>query len=194
MADLSSSNVTITVQEKSIAGKKKRNRVRISFGDGALTYPALGVPLPTFPSYAMVRQLDYLLLSDSNDGSGLLWKYDKDNNKLRAYQSPAVTPSGSTDSVSGGTPSGTNSAPTITLVDDGGTPTADIGHFGGALSENDVTPTSGITGVQAPMFAGDALAGHSHTLSGSPSSAAALAELGNVAVAAQVMYAEAIGW
>lgn len=86
MADLAAANVTITVEERTIQGRKKRNRVKIAFGDGALTYPTNGVPMPAYGSFGMLRNLDYLNIFDSDDASGIIWKYDKDNNKLRAYQ------------------------------------------------------------------------------------------------------------
>jgi len=85
MADLVAADVTVTVEERRIEGKKRRARVKIAFGDGALTYPALGVPMPAFGSFGMVRNLDYLTVIDQDDGNGIFWKYDKENNKLRAY-------------------------------------------------------------------------------------------------------------
>ena len=86
MADLASTDVTITVEERTIVDKKRRNRVKIAFGDGALTYPSGGVPLPTYPSFGMVRNLDYLIITDGGSADGLLWKYDQANTKLRAYE------------------------------------------------------------------------------------------------------------
>ena len=94
MTALVAADVTITVEERNIAHKKRRNRVKIAFGDGALTYPASGVPLPTFASFGMVRNIDYLTVFDENDAVGILWKYDKDNHKLRAWRSAGFTPAG----------------------------------------------------------------------------------------------------
>ena len=85
MADLAAGNVTVTIEERRIIGKQRRNRVKITFGDGALTYPANGVPMPAFGSFGMVRNLDYLNVLDQDDATGVFWKYDKENNKLRAY-------------------------------------------------------------------------------------------------------------
>lgn len=85
MTALASSDLTITVEEKQRVGKKHRNRCKIVFGDGALTYPSGGVPLPAFSGFGMKRNLDYVILSDSNDAVGLVWKYDQANKKLRAY-------------------------------------------------------------------------------------------------------------
>ena len=87
MPDLASSDVTITVQKQSIEGKKRRNLVKIQFGNGTLTYPnaAGGVPMPAKGSFGMKQSLDYLIMVDGNDGSGIIWKYDYENKKLRGY-------------------------------------------------------------------------------------------------------------
>lgn len=85
MPDLAASDVTITIEERRIEGKKKKCRIKIEFGDGALTYPSGGVPMPAFSSLGLKRNLDYLAVFDSDDAQGIVWKYDKENNKLRAY-------------------------------------------------------------------------------------------------------------
>lgn len=85
MADIVSSDVTVTIEERRIEGKKRRNRVKITYGNGTLTYPAGGIPMPAASSFGMVRQLDFLTIFDEDDSSGIYWKYDKENNKLRAY-------------------------------------------------------------------------------------------------------------
>ena len=155
MADLAAANVTITVQKRLRAGKRRRNRCKIEFGDGALTYPAGGIPLPAAKSFAMNGGvLEYLILTDSNDASGLIWKYDQDNKKLRAYVQGY-------DHGTGGT---------VTLDDYPVTAAAGV--------------TSGIS-VSLTTAAGAAVA----RLGG-------LQELlgGTDAPAAQVLYAEAVGW
>ena len=85
MPDLVAADVTVTVEERNLEGKKKRNRVKIAFGDGAKTYPSGGVPLPAISTFGMVRSLDYLLMIETDDAQGIVWKYDKDNKKMRAY-------------------------------------------------------------------------------------------------------------
>jgi hypothetical protein len=86
MVDIVAANVTITVQKRLKAGKRRRNRCKIEFGNGSLTYPAGGVPMPAAKSFAMNGGvLEYLVITDGNDASGLIWKYDQDNKKLRAY-------------------------------------------------------------------------------------------------------------
>jgi hypothetical protein len=85
-------SAVVTVNERRIygSGKKRRNRITITFGDGVNTYPAGGVVLPTFGSFGMTRQLDYVLLVDASNPDGFVYKYDQTNNKLRIYSEQAV--------------------------------------------------------------------------------------------------------
>lgn len=87
MAAIAASDVTITVEARSLStqSRQRRHRVKIAFGDGALTYPANGIPMPSAGSFGLVRNLDFLALIDPDDASGIVWKYDKDGNKLRGY-------------------------------------------------------------------------------------------------------------
>lgn len=86
MVALAASDVTITVEERTIEGKKKRNRCKIEFGNGALTYPATGVPLPTYENWGMTRNIDYIIITDMGSGDGLVWKYDQANHVLEGYE------------------------------------------------------------------------------------------------------------
>jgi hypothetical protein len=96
MADLASSDVTITVQtlpngkKATIEGGIRKTLVKIAFGDAALTYPSGGVPLPAATSFGLQRSLSTLRIVDANDGSGINWKYDHENKKLRGYIPGAV--------------------------------------------------------------------------------------------------------
>lgn len=85
MVALAASDVTVTVQKTVIQGKLRRARCKIAFANGTLTYPASGVPLPSASSFGMKTRLDYIILTDPNDGSGYQWKYDQENHKLRCW-------------------------------------------------------------------------------------------------------------
>lgn len=86
MVDIVASDVTITVQKSLKAGKRRRNRVKIAFGNGTLTYPSGGIPLPAGTKFGLPgNQLEYLILTDNEDSTGLVWKYDQENKKLRCY-------------------------------------------------------------------------------------------------------------
>lgn len=175
MADLVAADVTITVQKQRILagspGGIRMNLVKIVFGDGALTYPAAGVPLPAFSKFGFMRELESLMLTDKNDAVGLDWKYDHDNKKLRAWQTAASA----------------STAHTHTL------------HFQTAAAANAVTAAA--NALRTPAAAFDVAgvvdsAGEGGIVNATPtvSPAAASVELGNVAVAAQTLYGYAFGW
>lgn len=86
MADLTSSDVTVTVLEQ---GRRqsgdKVNLCSIAFGDGVDTYPSGGVPLPSAASFGMSEVLKYLVVVDDDVDQGIVWKYDYTNKKLKAY-------------------------------------------------------------------------------------------------------------
>lgn len=84
MADLAAADVTVSISERRIVGKKRRNILTLTFGDGAKTYPTGGIPMPAAGSFGMVRNLDFLNVLDDSAGVFLV-KYDKTNNKLRYY-------------------------------------------------------------------------------------------------------------
>lgn len=107
MTALASSDVTITGVSTVISGPQKRKLVTLAFGDGALTYPSGGVPLPTYASWGFKTKLDYVNLVDPASASGIVWKYDQANNKLRGYETTAA-----------GTISSTVGGSTITVTDD----------------------------------------------------------------------------
>lgn len=88
MADIAASDVTVTVEEvnRYVPARKRRNRVSVAFGDGALTYPSLGVPMPAASAFALVRQLDDLLIIDPANGNGFVYKWDRANKKIRIYE------------------------------------------------------------------------------------------------------------
>lgn len=90
MAAIGASDVVVTINKNRIIrgspGMQQRNVVKLVFGDGALTYPALGIPLPTHPSFGMRRELELLLLIDQHNAGGLIHKYDFVNKKIRLYQ------------------------------------------------------------------------------------------------------------
>lgn len=58
MPALVAANVTVTVLERWITAKKRWVRGTIAFGDGALTYPTAGVPLPAIGQFGFVRNMD----------------------------------------------------------------------------------------------------------------------------------------
>jgi len=85
MAAIASTDLTLTIEQQTRAGNQKRNRVKIVFGNGTLTYPSGGVPLPSKGSFGFGHNLDHVILIDADDASGIVWKVDQANKKLRGY-------------------------------------------------------------------------------------------------------------
>lgn len=87
MTALASTDVTVTVVEELRGGpKKKRNRVTIAFGNGTLTYPSGGVPMPAIGKFGMVTVLNGLTFLDDANANGFHYKFDATNRKIRVYQ------------------------------------------------------------------------------------------------------------
>ena len=94
MADLVAADVTVTPQTNIglnpyIHGPKRYCSVKITFGDGAKTYPSGGVPMPGFASWGLTRNIETVFLDDPGSPSAYTHKYDRANNKIRIYSAGA---------------------------------------------------------------------------------------------------------
>ena len=100
MPDIGLTDVTVTVVTTQVfplnpwvEGGKRHSRVRIIFGNAALTYPTTGIPLPTYLSYGLTRNLDLLTLVDTS-GSRYQFKWDRAANALEMYEAGAELEAG----------------------------------------------------------------------------------------------------
>lgn len=162
MADLAAANITVTLLNQRRVNGRTQNNVKLEFGNGALTYPAGGVPVSK-GSFGCPNVIESLVVYDKGT-SGYEWKYDAANEKLVAIQSPSHVHS---FLVKGGqAAAGTDalsikgSAP-VTVGKEAVTDATNLGGAGG--------------GVQA-------------------STAAAGSQPSAVAIAAQVLRCEVVGW
>ncbi len=86
MADIAAGDVTYTLLNKEIVDSGMRLfRMTIAFGDGALTYPANGVPL-TAAKMGCPNEIRSVDLFSPASADGFVYKYDQANNKIRVYQ------------------------------------------------------------------------------------------------------------
>lgn len=88
MAAIAAANVALTIQGKGSitdAGNKSK-LIKVVFGDGALTYPAGGVPLSGLSTMGFPTAIATVNLMDPGSANGFVYKYDSVNNKLRIYQ------------------------------------------------------------------------------------------------------------
>jgi len=86
MADLASSDVSITLdpRDRHILGKLRMSQGSLAFGDGALTYPYGGVPMPAVGGFGMNREVSMLDIVDAS-GNGLIYRYDQSNSKIKIF-------------------------------------------------------------------------------------------------------------
>jgi hypothetical protein len=172
MADLTAAHVTVTLNPEDIDLSPDRVGRRtfpvISFGNGALLYPALGIPMPPLEKFGLLFAIKRVYIEQP--ANGYIYHFDRANHKLRIFQAGAS----GIAAASAGTPAGTVAAPVFTGVEANLTGEAQT-----------YTPAGSNT---APAFTGDALATHTHVLTGG-----VLKELGAVAIAATTLYLEMVG-
>jgi len=92
MTALASTNVSISLdpRDRHILGKIRMSNGTISFGDGALTYPYGGVPMPAIGNFGMNKEVTALEIVD-NSGGGLIYRYDQANRKMKIFaQAPPI--------------------------------------------------------------------------------------------------------
>ena len=82
MSEILITDVTVTVTEQRIEGRKKVNRGTISFGDGFLGMPMGGVPLPLISAFGMLKEITTLVVSPSDDNSLQPYVYNATSNRL----------------------------------------------------------------------------------------------------------------
>ena len=84
MPAIAATDVTYTITSRDRIDRLKTVECSIAFGDAALTYPSGGVPL-TLASLGLARNIKHINISDSSNGDGFVYKWDKTNNKIRIY-------------------------------------------------------------------------------------------------------------
>jgi hypothetical protein len=87
MPSIAVTDVTHTVVRTQVMGQAPRKVVSatLTFGDGALTYPAGGVPLDK-TKLGCPNIIESVDLVDAGSADGFIYKYDLANNKIRIYQ------------------------------------------------------------------------------------------------------------
>lgn len=95
MPALAASDLTVTVLDQNIVGRKRHIRGTLTFGDGALTYPTGGIPLPGFAAFGFIRNLETLEIYGVNERTtDYMTRYGPTNNTLLLYDEEAVAAGG----------------------------------------------------------------------------------------------------
>ncbi len=165
MANIAVGDVThLVLKQRTLGDSRKMNLVRLSFGNGALEYPAGGIPL-SIAKMGLPVIVESMVVVDKGT-SGYSFMYDQSAMKLVMFQAPAQTHSHD-----------------IKVI---GSVTADasLGLNSTTLGKNTATNVT-VAGVNSTTAGGVVSA----TLA-----AAAMAEPSAVAIAAQVIEVEVIGY
>lgn len=165
MSNIAAGDVTYTILNvRKMDDSRKLNRVRLAFGDGLLTYPANGIPI-TKGKMGCPTVIESMVVVDQG-ASGYKFQYDQSAEKLIVMQAPAQTHDHDVLLVGG-----------LTLD-------AAIGLNSATFGKNTATNVT-LNGANSATTGGIL----SETLA-----AAALAEASAVAIAAQTIEVEVIGW
>ncbi len=90
MADIAAANVThLVLNTRTMADSRKLNRVRLSFGNSTLTYPAGGIPI-TKGKLGCPVIIESAIVVDQGT-SGYSFMYDQSAEKIVMTQSPVQT-------------------------------------------------------------------------------------------------------
>lgn len=165
MADIASGDVTYTMlKQRKLSDSRNMNLIRLAFGNSSLTVPANGIPLLKGKMGCPVT-IESLVVVDQGV-SGYRFQYDQSAEKLVVMQAPAQTH--------------THDIKIIASI----TEDAAVGLNGATFGKNTATNAT-IAGANSTTSGGVV----STTLA-----AAAMAEASTVAIAAQTIEVEVIGW
>ena len=90
MSNIAAGDVTYSIGTQRMTDDSRRvNTVTLTFGDGALTYPAGGIPI-TKAKLGLPNVVEAFKVMDKST-SGYEFSYDFTNDKLLVFQAPAQT-------------------------------------------------------------------------------------------------------
>jgi hypothetical protein len=168
MADLAVGDVTYTILDQRIGLNSRRcNRVRLAFGDGALTVPANGIPISK-GKLGCPNIVESMVVVDQGT-SGYVFQYDQSAEKLVVMRAPAQTHAHDLKII-GGQAAASTAATAYYATD-----------IFGKEAATDKTIAKADSATKGGVL--------SETLA-----AAALSEASAVAIAAQTIEVEVIGW
>ena len=101
MTALASTDVTVTASQADNdlvpSGPKKIVMATVAFGDGSLTYPTGGVPLPDKSVFGFKKQIQMGIIEDPYNGVATYFhRYDSTNHKIKIAISGTNATSGIT--------------------------------------------------------------------------------------------------
>ena len=93
MTALASTDVTVSLSNRHIEdarGLLRRTFADLAFGDGALTYPTGGVPLPAKEQFGFKKEIAFGVV-EQPPANGFIYKFDRTNHTLKIFTMGIVT-------------------------------------------------------------------------------------------------------
>ncbi len=184
MTNLVAADLTYTVLTQRRVNGRSYNRMRIAFGDSTLTYPAGGIPI-TKGKLGCPNDIESLTIVD--DGiSGYKFSYKQSTGKLVMVRSPAATVTAITATLD-------HSHDLLVKGGQAGSTTNDIAHYATDILGKEAVTDATILGSASATKGGVI----SKTLPLSTTgtlAAGTFSEASTVAIAAQTIEVEVIGW
>lgn len=95
MAAITAADVAVAVspQNRDIAGAaafKNMTLASLTFGNGSLTYPTGGVPLPAISAFGLHKAIEFAAI-EQPPANGFVYKYDKTNHKIKIFTQGVLT-------------------------------------------------------------------------------------------------------
>ncbi|MBU2550230.1 MAG: hypothetical protein KKB20_17610 [Proteobacteria bacterium] len=83
--------VTVSARDRDVSPGMFKNFTiaRVAFGNGSLTYPTGGVPLPAIGAFGFLREIQFLAIQEA--ANGFVYKFDQANHKIKIYTQGVVT-------------------------------------------------------------------------------------------------------
>lgn len=182
MADLASTDIVVTELNKRRVNGRNYFNLQLAFGDGAKTYPAGGVPVDK-AKLGCPNVIESLTVYDSGT-SGYKWSYDRANEKLVAMR---------TDAASGHTHTVAHAHDLKIIGGQAGTTDNEVGHYATDILGKEAATDATIAKADSATKGG-VLTETPTTSSSGALSAAQLAQPSTVAIAAQTLKVEVVGW
>ena len=166
MAGFGTADITYTVKNfRRLSNSKVHNRIQLAFGNSSLTYSAGGIPL-VLGSLGLTTVCESLIVCEQST-AGYLFQFISSTTKLAIFQSPSHT-----HTLYVGANAGTNATTAVNA----GTASGLFISGAGSVSIAGIAATTGTVGGIVNVAAGN------------------FTEVTSVALAAQTIVCEVIGW
>jgi len=97
MSDIAATNISVTMTPEDLEIKDQGGKVsypQISLGDGSMTYPSGGIPMPPIGKFGMEFFIKRMFINPVSPANGNTYRYIRSTNKIRIFTATATEFSG----------------------------------------------------------------------------------------------------